>query len=77
MSKINVKVKRKEKDNSFSLLSKFQKKIQESKILPTVRKKRYNERLESKAKNKKQKIKKIKKTAIFEEMKRLGKLIKK
>lgn len=77
MANTNVKVEKREKDNSFTLLHRFQKKVQESAVLPTVRGKRYNNRTESKAKIKKGKIKKISSAKKYEELKRLGKLVKK
>lgn len=77
MANTNVKVEKKEKDNSFTLLHRFQKKVQESSILPTVRSKRYNTRSESRAKIKKGKLKRIENSKKYEELKRLGKLIKK
>lgn len=77
MANTNVKVNKKEKDNSLSVLHKFQKKVQESGILPKVRSKRYNNRKESGAKIKKGKIKKLKNATKYDEQKRLGKLVKK
>lgn len=76
MANTNIKINKKEKDNSLSLLHKFQKKVQESGILPKVRSKRYNTRDESKSKTKKGKIKKLKSATKYEELKRLGKLVK-
>lgn len=73
----NIKVHKKEKDNSMSLLHKFSKKVQESGVLPKVRSKRYNDREMSKAKIKKGKLKKLKSSDRYTELKRLGKLIKK
>lgn len=75
MANKNVKVERREKDSSMTLLHRFQKKVQESAVLPTVRGKRYNNRAESKAKIKKGKIKRIKSGEKYEELKRLGKLV--
>lgn len=77
MANTNVKVNKREKDTPAGVLHKFQKKVQESGILPKVRGKRYNQRAESKAKIKKGKIKKLKSAAKFEDLKRLGKLVKK
>jgi len=77
MANTNIKVNKREKDSSLVVLHKFQKKVQESGILPKVRGKRYNNRTESKAKIKKGKIKKLKNSANYEELKRLGKLVKK
>lgn len=77
MANTNIKILKKEKDSSLVLLHKFQKKVQESGILPKVRSKRYNDRDESKAKIKKGKMKKLKSAAKFEELKRAGKLVKK
>lgn len=77
MANTNIKVNKREKDSPLVVLHKFQKKVQESGILPKVRSKRYNNRAESKAKIKKGKIKKLKNGAKYEELKRLGKLVKK
>lgn len=77
MANTNVKVERREKDNSMTLLHRFQKRVQESSVLPTVRGKRYNNRATSKAKIKKGKIKRLKSGEKYEELKRLGKLVRK
>ena len=77
MANTNVKIMKKEKDSAFSLLSKFQKKVVESGILPKVRSKRYNQREDSKAKSKKGKMKKLKSAIKFENLKRMGMLTKK
>ncbi len=77
MANTNIKVNKKEKEGSLAVLHKFQKKVQESGILPKVRSKRYNARPESKAKVKKGKIKKLKSGAKYDDLKRMGKLVKK
>ncbi len=76
MSNTNIKIIKKEKDSPLVLLHKFQKKVQESGILPKVRSKRYNNREESKSKSKKGKLKKLKSGEKYDELKRLGKLVK-
>lgn len=76
MANTNIKINKREKDNSFVIIHRFQKKVQESGILPKVRSKRYSTRTESKAKIKKGKIKKLDNAAKYEELKRLGKLVK-
>lgn len=77
MANTNIKINKREKDNPMVLLHKFQKKVQESGILPKVRGKRYNNREESKSKIKKGKLKKLKSASKYEELKRQGKLVKK
>ncbi|MBP9766060.1 MAG: hypothetical protein KBD12_02450 [Candidatus Pacebacteria bacterium] len=77
MANTNIKVIKKERDSSLVLLHKFQKKVQESGVLPKVRSKRYNKRDESKAKIKKGKMKKLNGAAKYDELKRAGKLVKK
>ena len=74
MANTNIKVIKKERDSSLVLLHKFQKKVQESGVLPKVRSKRYNKRDESKAKIKKGKMKKLNGAAKYDELKRAGKL---
>ncbi|MEI6352448.1 MAG: hypothetical protein WCO35_00735 [Candidatus Nomurabacteria bacterium] len=76
MANTNIKVNKREKDSPLVLLHKFQKKVQESGILPKVRSKRYNNREESKSKAKKGKLKKLISGAKFEDLKRMGKLVK-
>ncbi|MEN9338611.1 MAG: hypothetical protein RI945_336 [Candidatus Parcubacteria bacterium] len=76
MANTNIKINKREKDNPMVLLHKFQKKVQESGILPKVRGKRYNNREESKSKIKKGKLKKLKSAIKYEDLKRQGKLVK-
>jgi ribosomal protein S21 len=77
MANTNIKINKREKDSSVVLLHKFQKKVQESGILPKVRGKRYNTREESKSKIKKGKLKKLVSAAKYEDLKRQGKLVRK
>lgn len=77
MANTNIKIVKKEKDNSLVLLHKFQKRVQESGVLRKVRSKRYNQREDSKAKVKKGKLKKLISGERYEDLKRLGKLVKK
>ena len=74
---INIEIKRGANENPSSLLRRFQKRVQESGILPRVRSIRYNERDLSKLKTKRAKMKKIAGTLKYETAKRLGTLVEK
>jgi ribosomal protein S21 len=76
MSNVNVEVKRNNaNENALSLIRRFQKRVQESGVLPRVRGIRYNERSLSQLKVKRSKIKKLANIAKYEEDKRMGKVI--
>jgi len=76
MAKTNVKVNKREKDSPVVLLNKFKRKVQESGVIQKARSHRYSDRVNSKAKIKKDKLRRLIKTTNYEEMKRLGKLVK-
>jgi ribosomal protein S21 len=75
MAKVNVEVKRNGTENAQALIRRFQKKVQESGILPKVRSVRYAEREMSALKTKNAKLRKIANTVKYERLKRLGKLV--
>ena len=61
-------------ESGASLLRRFQRKVQDSAIVPKVRAKRYNERAKSKLAEKVNKIKRIKKSVEIEKLKKMGKI---
>lgn len=61
-------------ESGASLLRRFQRKVQDSAIVPNVRAKRYNERAKSKLAEKVNKIKRIKKSVEIEKLKKMGKI---
>ncbi len=75
MSNINVEVKKNASENALSLIRRFQKRVQESGVLPRVRGIRYNDRPLSVLKTKRAKLKKLANLAKYEEDKRMGKVI--
>lgn len=75
MSNTNVEVKKNANENALSLIRRFQKRVQESGILPRVRGIRYNVRPLSELKTKRAKIKKIENLAKYELAKKMGKVI--
>jgi ribosomal protein S21 len=77
MSNVNVEVKKNSNENVLSLVRRFQKRVQESGILPRVRGIRYSDRPLSELKVKRAKMKKLKGLAKYEEAKRMGKLVEK
>lgn len=74
---INIEIKRGNNENSTSVLRRFQKRVQESGVLPKVRSLRYSERELSKLKTKRAKLKKLNGAVKYERAKRLGTLIEK
>jgi ribosomal protein S21 len=75
MSNINVEVKKNSNENALSLVRRFQKRVQESGVLPRVRSIRYNDRPLSVLKTKRARLKKLKNLAKYEHDKRMGKVI--
>jgi ribosomal protein S21 len=76
MSNINVEVKKNgASENPLSLIRRFQKRVQESGVLPRVRSIRYNERPLSMLKVKRGKLKKLANLAKYEEDKRMGRVV--
>lgn len=75
MSNVNVEVKKNANENALSLVRRFQKRVQESGILPRVRGIRYNDRPLSVLKTKRAKLKKLANIAKYEEDKRMGKVV--
>ena len=71
---VNVEVKKTGNENSLGLIRRFQKRVQESGVLPRVRGNRYSARPLSKFKRKKGALKVIAKRKIYERLKKLGKL---
>lgn len=75
MSNVNVEVKKNANENALSLVRRFQKRVQESGVLPRVRSLRYNDRPLSTLKTKRAKLRKIDNLAKYELAKRMGKVI--
>ena len=75
MSNTNVEVKKNANENALSLVRRFQKRVQESGVLPRVRGIRYNIRPLSELKSKRAKLKKLVNLEKYEIAKRMGKVI--
>ena len=75
MSNVNVEVKKNTNENVLSFVRRFQKRVQESGVLPRVRSIRYNTRSLSALKVKRAKLKKLTNLAKYETAKRMGKVI--
>jgi len=74
MKNTNVQVIKHIKENSMGLIKRFQKKVQESGVLPKVRSKRYATRKLSQLKVKKNKVIKLESKTKYDILKRMGKL---
>lgn len=77
MSNTNVAVIRNGQENPVSLIRRFQKKVQESGVLPRVRSIRYSDRKLSDLKVKKSKLKRLESAKKYTALKRMGKIIEK
>ena len=75
MSNVNVEVKKNANENVLSFVRRFQKRVQESGILPRVRGIRYNNRPLSDLKSKRAKLKKLANLEKYELAKKMGKVI--
>ncbi len=73
-STYQVEVVKNGAESSATLLRRFQRKVQESAIVPKVRGKRYNERPKSKLQTKKSTLKRLVKRVETEKLKKLGKI---
>ncbi len=74
MSKTVIEVKKNPNENNTSILRRFSRKMIESGITQKVKKNRYNEREESKLKAKNSKLKRLKRRAEVEKLRKLGKM---
>lgn len=75
MSNVNVEVTKNSNENALSLIRRFQKRVQESGVLPRVRSLRYSTRELSVLKVKRARLKKLAGKEKYELAKRLGKVI--
>jgi ribosomal protein S21 len=73
----NVEVRKNANENALSLVRRFQKRVQESGVLPRVRSLRYSDRVLSDLKVKRAKLKKLAGKQKYELAKRMGKLVEK
>ncbi len=73
-STVQVEVLKAGTESSASLLRRFQRKVQESAIVPKVRGKRYNERPKSKLAQKNNTLKRLTKRVETEKLRKLGKI---
>lgn len=71
---INVKITKKNNENSVSVLKRFSRRVQESGVIVKVKSKRYAERMPSDYTKKKNKLKSLKKRADFQKQFKLGKV---
>jgi len=71
---INVKLMKSDKGDAGILLRRFQKKMQESGIVPKVKSKKYSSRAFSKLKLKKDKLVKLESAEKYEHLRKMGKL---
>jgi ribosomal protein S21 len=71
---INVKLLKTDKGDAGVLLKRFQKKMQESGIVPKVKSRKYSSRSMSKLKTKKDKMVKLESAKKYEHLRKMGKL---
>lgn len=74
MSAYQVEVKKNTNENNVSLLRRFTRKIQETRMVQKLKGSRYNDRKPSKLVTKNAAIRRLKRTAEYEKLKKLGKV---
>jgi ribosomal protein S21 len=74
MSKIVIEVKKNTNENNATLLRRFSRKVMDSGIIMSVKKKRYNERETSKLSLKEMKLRRLTRHKEVEKLKKLGKM---
>lgn len=75
--KVIAEVKRQGTESGTALIRRFTKKVQGTKALPKVREERYHTRKMSKLKLKRRKLVTLKKTKVYDTLKKLGKIAEK
>lgn len=68
-----IEVKKNTNESNMNLVRRFSRKVQESGIIQKVKSKRYNERSESKLKQKHAKLKRIARRKVHEKLLKMGK----
>jgi ribosomal protein S21 len=71
---INVKIVKSDKGDAGAMLKRFQKKMQESGVVPKVKSRKHAQRAMSKLKMKKDKLVKLEAAKKYETLRKLGKL---
>lgn len=71
---INVKLLKSDKTDAGALLKRFQKKMQESGVVPKVKSRKFSSRSLSKLKMKKDKLVKLEASKKYEHLRKMGKL---
>jgi len=71
----NIEVKKNNNENNQSLLRRFSRRVQETRLLPDVKANRYNQRQKSKLVVKQGALKKLARRKEVEKLKKLGKMI--
>ncbi|MBP7831725.1 MAG: 30S ribosomal protein S21 [Candidatus Pacebacteria bacterium] len=74
MSAYQVEVKKNNNENNVSLLRRFSRKVMDTHIIQKVKGSRYNERPPSKLATKNSAIRRLKRRAEYEKLKKLGKV---
>ena len=71
---VQIEVKKGGSENNATLLRRFSRRVQEAGIIQHVKGNRYSERSQSKLTTKKQALRRLKRRAEFERLKKLGKM---
>lgn len=74
MAKTVIEVRKNPNENNASILRRFSRRVQESGIIQKVKNNRYNERVESKFKVKKNALRRIARRGEIEKLRKLGKI---
>ncbi len=69
-----IEVKKKEKETTSSVIRRFSRKMQQSKIISTVKSLKYNTRAKSDFKKKQDALKRIAKNKVKDKLRKLGKI---
>ncbi len=75
MPKVHIEVKKGPNENNVTLLRRFSRKVQDTRMIPKVKGARYNERAKSKLTTKKGALKRLARWKDNEKLRKLGKVI--
>ena len=74
MSSIQIEVKKNPNESGTSLLRRFSRKVMDTGMIRALKGSRYNERSQSKLKQKKSALKRMSRTKEFDKLRKLGKI---
>lgn len=74
MAKVRIEIIKTKSESPIGTLRRFSRRVQESNVIPSIKKNRYHQRKNSKYKTKLSALNRLEKRAFYEKQKKLGKI---